>query len=387
LEIEGLPEEAVLKTLESKLRQDFTYESGRIIGSMCTSTHPLAQRVFARFLEKNLGDAGLFPRTAGLEEETMKMLGTLLSNPDASGHVVTGGTEANIMGLWAAKKLSRTAQCEVIASPSAHRSFHKAADLMSIRIIEAKMNSKHQVDVESVRRLVTPRTIALVGIAGTTELGAVDPIPELSEIALQEKLYLHVDAAFGGFILPFLKELGFDVPDFDFALAGVCSITVDPHKMGLAPIPAGGILFRNRKLRETAAWNISYLAGGETEQATIVGTRSGASVIAAWAMMKHLGRQGYRRIVKRCMDLTLRLAEEIPRVEGMDIVTEPTMNIVGLKSNRFQIREVAAGLRRRKWAVSLFPNHIRIVLMPHVREEHVDKFLKDLREVAKRLRG
>jgi tyrosine decarboxylase/aspartate 1-decarboxylase len=385
LEIKGSPQKTVLKMLESRLKQDFTYNSGRIIGSMCTYPHPLTKKVYDRFLEKNLGDAGLFPATAELEKETMQMLGTLLSNPKASGHIVTGGTEANILALWTAKRLSRKTHCEVVVPASAHCSFYKAADLLGIKIVKARLNRKYQVDVADVKKSVNPNTIAVVGIAGTTELGTVDPIAELSELAVQEKLYLHVDAAFGGFVIPFLKDLGFDVPDFDFALPGVSSITVDPHKMGFAPIPAGGILFRSESLRETAAWNIPYLAGGKTEQATIVGTRSGAPVIAIWAVMKHLGRQGYKKIVKKCMSLTLRLVEEIPRIKGMDIVTEPTMNIVGLKSDRFDIRQVAHELRRRRWAVSLFSNHIRIVLMPHVHDEHVEKFLEDLSEVANQL--
>jgi tyrosine decarboxylase/aspartate 1-decarboxylase len=157
--------------------------------------------------------------------------------------------------------------------------------------------------------------------------------------------------------------------------------------MGLAPIPAGGIMFRNENLRRTVSWDISYLSGGETEQATLVGTRSGASAMAVWAVMKHLGREGYMRIIKNCMHLTLMLAEEIPKIKGLNTVTPPTMNIVGLKSNTFDIHRIAQELRLRKWAVSLFPHHIRIVIMPHVKEQHVEKFLEDLNSVVNELRG
>jgi tyrosine decarboxylase/aspartate 1-decarboxylase len=376
-----------MRMLESRLEEDLTYDSGKIIGSMCTSPHPFAKHLYARFLEKNLGDSGLFPATAKLERETIQMLGSLLSNANAAGHIVTGGTEANILAMWAAKKLSRKARCEVVVPASAHCSFDKAADLLGIRLVRARLTCRHQVDVATVRRVLKPNTIAILGIAGTTSLGVVDPIPELSELAAEEKLYLHIDAAFGGFVLPFMKELGFKVPDFDFAVPGVHSITIDPHKMGFAPIPSGGIVFRDEKLKEAVAWDIPYLSGGEAEQATIVGTRSGASVIAAWAVMKHLGMEGYRKIVKRCMRLTFRVAREIPKIEGMGIVTEPTMNILGLKSERFSIHKIAQELRLRKWAVSLFPHHIRIVLMPHVRGENVEKFLEDLKLIANQLKG
>lgn len=387
MQTKGLPQKILLKELESKLEEDFTYDSGRIIGSMCTCPHPLAGKVYTRFLEKNLGDSGLFPAVAKLEKETIQMLGTLLSNPQASGHIVTGGTEANTLALWTAKKLSKRSNCEVVVPASAHCSFDKAADLLGLKLVKVGLNGRFQVDVTGVKRAINSNTIAVVGVAGTTGLGMVDPISELSEIALEEHLYLHIDEAFGGFVLPFLKDLKFDVPDFDFAVPGVSSITIDPHKMGLAPIPSGGILFRSEGLRKVVTWNIPYLSGGETDQATLVGTRSGASVIAVWAVLRHLGREGYRGIVKRCMRLTWKLAEEIPKIRGLSIVTKPVMNIVGLKSEAFDIRQIAQELRLRKWAVSLFPHHIRIVLMPHVQERHVNMFLEDLNKVVDKLGG
>jgi len=387
MHVKGVPEKALLKELESRFQEDFTYDSGRIIGSMCTTPHVLARKVYGHFLDKNLGDSGLFPAVAEIEKETVRMLGTLLSNPEASGHIVTGGTEANVLALWTAKKLSGKTDCEAIVPASAHCSFDKATDLMGIKIVKAKLNNRFQVDVAAVKKAISPRTIAVVGIAGTTGLGVVDPICELAELALEENLYLHVDAAFGGFVLPFLKDLEFNVPSFDFAIPGVCSITIDPHKMGLAPIPAGGIMFRNENLRKTASWDIPYLSGGETQQATLVGTRSGASAIAVWTVMKHLGREGYKKIVKTCMDLTLILAKEIPKIRGLTTVTPPTMNIVGLKSSTFNIHRIAQELRLRKWAVSLFPHHIRIVIMPHVKKQHVEEFLEDLSKIVSELGG
>lgn len=386
MQSKGLPQNIILKELKSRLKEDFTFNSGKIIGSMCTSPNPLARKVYARFLDKNLGDPGLFPATAELEREAIRMLGFLLSNPKASGHIVTGGTEANILALWAAKKYMKKEHGEVIVPVSTHFSFDKAADLLGVKIVRVKLNSRFQVDVEAVEKAVDTHTIAIVGIAGTTGLGVVDPINKLSNIAMEKNLYLHVDAAFGGFVLPFLKDLDFDVPDFDFKLPGVQSITVDPHKMGLAPIPAGGILFRNADVKKLITRHVSYLAGGETDQATLVGTRSGASAITVWALLKHLGIEGYKKIVKRCMNLTLKLTRGISQINGLDIVTKPTLNIIGLKSNTFNIRKVAYELRLRGWAVSLFPKHIRIVVMPHIHRRHVEMLLEDLREIADKLR-
>ena len=122
--------------------------------------------------------------------------------------------------------------------------------MLNLKIVEADLDDNFKIDVNSVEENISDKTVAIVGIAGTTELGVIDPIDKLSDIAFENNIYLHVDAAFGGFSIPFLKRLGYEFPDFDFSLPGVCSMTVDPHKMGLAPIPAGGIIFRKEEYHE-----------------------------------------------------------------------------------------------------------------------------------------
>ena len=382
----GLPQKAVLKELQSKLQGDLAYNSGKILGSMCNDPHTFAKLVYVRCLEKNLGDPGLFPATAKLEKETIQMLGSLLSNPKTCGHIVSGGTEANILAMWAARNLNKEHN-EAIVPVSAHVSFDKAADLLNLKLIKVELNDLFQIDVTAAEEAVTSKTVAIVGIAGTTELGVVDPIAELSEIAIDHDIYLHVDAAFGGFVLPFLKELGSDVPEFDFGLRGVRSITMDPHKMGLAPIPAGGILFRNEAAMKRVGKRVPYLAGGETEQTTLLGTRSGASAVTVWALLKHLGKEGYKTVVKHCMKLTQKLAEGVQKINGVSLVTQPTINIVGIKSDAVEIELIAQELRNKGWAISLFPNHIRIVVMPHVKPLHIENFLNDLETVMKKLSG
>jgi tyrosine decarboxylase/aspartate 1-decarboxylase len=383
----GLPQATILKELETKLQRDLAYSSGKIMGSMCTEPHSLAKQVYLQCLEKNLGDPGLFPASAELEREVIRMLGSLLSNPNASGRIVSGGTEANILALWAARNLAKKKRREVIVPVSAHCSFDKASDLLNLKLIKVKLNRGFQMDVKAAEEAITPKTVALVGVAGTTGLGIVDPIHELSEIALAHNVYLHVDAAFGGFVLPFLEELGVNAPDFDFKLPGVSSVTVDPHKMGLAPISAGGILFRDASMTEAISTRVPYLAGGETEQSTVMGTRPGASSIAVWALLKHLGREGYKAVVERCLKLTWNLVEGIQQIDGIDIVTQPTINVVGIKSDTTDVQLIAQELRKRGWAVSLFPSYIRIVVMPHVKPSHIESFLEDLGKIMKKIGG
>ena len=378
---QGSPKTTIIQELEAKLQRDLTYSSGKILCSMCTDPHSFAKQIYRKYIENNIGDPSLFPASAELEQETVRMLGSLLSNPQASGGIVSGGTEANIIALWAARNLAKKMRGEVVVPVSAHYSFDKACDLLNLKLIKVKLNRRFQMDVKAAEKAITSETVAIVGLAGSTGLGVVDPIRELSEIASAHNIYLHVDAAFGGFVLPFLKELGYEPLDFDFRLPGVCSITIDPHKMGLAPIPAGGILFREEKISEAVSMKVPYLSGGEMKQSTLLGTRSGASAVAVWALLRHLGRSGYAAIVERCLGLTWKLAEEIQRIDGLDLVTEPTMNVVGVKSDTLNVSLVFQELRKLGWAVSLFPEYLRVVVMPHTKASHIKRFLEDLQTI------
>ena len=199
-----------------------------------------------------------------------------------------------------------------------------------------------------------------MAIAGTTELGLVDPIEKIAKIANDNHIYFHVDAAFGGFSIPFLKELGYDFPDFDFSLPGVCSITVDPHKMGLAPIPVGGIIFRKKEFLDVMAVDSPYLT--VKTQSTIVGTRLGASSLAAYAIMKYFGKEGYCKIASETMDKTKFLKEGLEEI-GYDVVCEPELNLVAFNHPNKNAHELANELEELNWKVSVAkcPISIRIV--------------------------
>jgi tyrosine decarboxylase/aspartate 1-decarboxylase len=374
----GLSPKEIDQMLDRTLQDDLTFTSGRIVGSMCTEPARFARRLYSKYLEKNLGDPGLFPGTAKLEAECIATIGNLLSHPNAAGSLVSGGTEANIMALWSAKKNSKVERPEAVVPISAHHSFDKAADLLGVKLVKILTDDMGRVDVKKIKPSITPNTIMMLGVAGTTDLGVMDPMAELSEIAEAENIPLHVDASFGGFVIPFLRELGYDVEEFDFRLAGVSSISIDPHKMGMAPLPAGTILFRDAAMLERIKIVADYLAGGEASKVTLLGTRPGTAAIVVWAMFNLLGMQGYRRIVKRCMDLTYLLYEESQRMNSVKPVQEPTMNILGLKPLRSSPQQVSKELRVKGWAVSAFPKHLRVCIMPHVRKKHILEFSKTL---------
>jgi tyrosine decarboxylase/aspartate 1-decarboxylase len=377
----GISRDKVIENLREYKKRDLTYQSGRILGSMCTCPHPVALEAYAMFLESNLGDPGLFPGTKDLEDEVITILGDMLGKTDVHGHIITGGTEANLMAMRAARNLREIKDAEIIVPKSAHFSFKKAAEMLCLSLKEAELDENYRVDLDSVENLISDRTVAVVGVAGTTELGKIDPIPGLSEICRDNDVYLHVDAAFGGFSIPFLQDAGYSLPEFDFSIPGVSSITIDPHKMGLAPIPTGGILFRHQKYLESMSIETPYLT--EDRQSTIVGTRTGASTAATWALLKHLGREGYRKIATRCMELTHFLAEGIDAA-GFELVTEPELNIVAFRSSKLSMDEISQGMVDKGWlpSISAYPRAIRVIVMPHIKKEHLENFLADLKTIS-----
>ena len=385
MEDKGISKTEVFRRLKEFKKKDMTHRSGKILGSMCTCPHPVGLRAYQMFLESNLGDPGLFKGTKAMEDEVINLLGDLLGKQDIHGHIITGGTEANIMAMRAARNSAKLENPgikdpEIIVPKSAHFSFKKAADMLCLNIMEAKLDSDYKVDVNSIEEMLSKNTVAVVAVAGTTELGKVDPIEDISNICLENNIYLHVDAAFGGYSIPFLNEMGYEFPKFDFELKGVCSITIDPHKMGLAPIPTGGILFREKKYLDAMSIETPYLT--EDRQSTIVGTRTGASTAATWALMKYLGREGYKKVSNQCMEITKLLYEGIIE-SGFEVVTEPQLNIVAFKSKDISVDELARRLENLGWAVSKssYPRAIRVIVMPHIKEKHVKAFIEDLKSL------
>ena len=374
--------EAILDELDKLHQKDLKYSDGKILGSMCTQAHPFAKEVFYKFMDSNLGDPGLFKGTKEIEEKVIDLLGKLLSLDNAYGNIVTGGTEANIMAIRAARnharKYRKITDGEIIIPESAHFSFKKAADMLNLKIVEVKLDNNYHMDLNSLKNSISNKTIAIVAIAGTTELGLVDDISEISEIAFENNIYFHVDAAFGGFSIPFLKDSGYKLPDFDFSLRGVCSITIDPHKMGLAPIPAGGIIFRNEKYLDVMAVDSPYLT--VKTQSTIVGTRLGASAAATYAIMRYFGREGYSKIACEMMDNTLFLYENLKKI-GYEVVCKPQLNIIAFNHPTLDTNAFSEKLESLGWKVSVSkcPVAIRIVLMNHIKKNHINDFLKDLK--------
>ncbi|MBA7708833.1 putative sphingosine-1-phosphate lyase [subsurface metagenome] len=383
----GLEKQEILRILEEKLKLDKLYDSGSILGSMCTEPLDFGKEVYLKYISKNLGDPGLFLGTAALEEELISEIGEIFGEQNIIGTFTTGGSEANLIAMRIAKKLRPDIKKpEVVLPISAHISFDKAADLFGIKLRKANLKKNYELDLSHFESLINKNTCGVVGIAGTTSLGLIDPIEDIGKIIEGKSIFFHIDACFGGFVLPFLENLNLHSPPWDFSVKSVDSITADPHKMGMGIIPTGGIFLRDISILQKIGFEIPYLAGGNFKHLHIVGTRSGGTIIAFWAILKSLGINGFNKIVKKCMDNTNYLVKRIGEIKGIKIATKPVMNIVGITTeNGNTICKIDEELRKRNWMTGKFEklNLIRVVVMPHVQKVHLKNFVKDLENIVK----
>jgi tyrosine decarboxylase/aspartate 1-decarboxylase len=362
----GQSEEELFTFLSQKKREDLDHDF--ILSSMCTIPHSVAVRAHCMFMETNLGDPGLFPGTYALEQLLIRRFGTLFHCPDAGGYATSGGTESNIQAL----RLAKAQKCgigspNVIVPESAHFSFKKACDILGLEIRRAPLRKDYRMDADKAAELVDKNTIAIVGVAGTTEYGMVDPVADLGKIAEQHGLFFHVDAAFGGMVIPFLDR---PVP-FDFAVPGVSTIAVDPHKMGMSTIPCGCLLTREPEQLHTLNIDTPYLT--VKQEFTLGGTRPGAPVAGALAVLDYLGAEGMQAIVAGCMKNTERLIAGMETL-GFPRAATPDVNVATFVCPQ----DAVPGPWKVSWTCR---KHLRIVCMPHVHAGRIEAFLKDTGEL------
>ena len=181
---------------------------------------------------------------------------------------------------------------EIVAPETIHPAFQKAAHYFDLRLVRVPVRD-FLADVDAMRAAITPNTIALAGSAGNYPYGLIDPLEQLSALAVEKELGLHVDGCLGGFILPWIERLGYTVPPFDFRLPGVTSMSCDTHKYGYALKGTSVVLYRNRHLRRFQYFKTSEWQGGVYVSPTLQGSRSEGLTAATWAALVTMGETGY----------------------------------------------------------------------------------------------
>jgi glutamate/tyrosine decarboxylase-like PLP-dependent enzyme len=393
----GLPKEKILGIL-TKLAsaENKGWEDGRVSGAVYHGEEELAsflEKVHSIYSQCNPLHVDIWPSAVKLDTEIVAMCSSMMHGDElVKGSVSSGGTESILLAMKAYRDLYKKkgiTNPTVILPKSAHVAFSKACDYFEMEPVFIDLDDDFIVDVEKVKEAITPNTIALVGSAPCYPYGTYDPIEALSDIAKDKGIGLHVDGCLGGFITPWAKRAGYEVPEANFSTPGVTSISMDTHKYGFGPKGTSVILYRGSELFQHHLYVATNWQGGIYFTPTMAGSRPGFPIAAAWAVMLMMGDQGYFESAKKILDTGDYIMKQIRSMDGLKVLGRP-LHVIAIASDRFDPYLILEGMSRKKWMLSGLMNppafHIHLTLR-HTKEGVKEAFVRDLKlsaeEVAK----
>jgi len=394
----GIDAESVLKCMESYAADDADYRNGRtwsLVYYLGQEHSDFLKKAYEMFFSENGLNPMAFKSLKRFEKEVVHMAsGFLNGDSEVCGCMTSGGTESCLLAVKTYRDMARAVkgikQPEMIVPESVHVAFEKAAEYFGVKAVHAPLGKDWRVDVKAVRKLINSRTALIVASAPCYPFGVVDPVSELASIAARRNIPLHVDSCLGGFMLPFVDKLGYDVPLFDFRVAGVSSISADVHKYGFSAKGASLILYRNIDIMKHQIFVYENWPGGIFASPALLGTRPGGAIAAAWAAMQYFGMDGYLANAKKCMQIIGRLKDGINSIDGLQVIGNPHMTVMAYRSVSKDINIYAVGdmLEKRGWHIDRQqrPESLHLMVTPY-HENVVEQYLGDLRASVNEVRG
>ncbi len=352
------------------------------------------ERAYAIHSQTNPLHSDLWPSIAKYEAEivamTADMLGAKQAGPSAEvcGTVNSGGTESILLAMKTYRDRARAEQGNdkpnIVAPTTAHAAFDKAAQYFNIELRKIPVADDYRADVKAMKKAVDRHTICLVGSAPAFPHGVIDPIPELAAIAFARDIGFHTDACLGGFVLPWARELGYPVPDFDFRSEGVTSISADTHKYGYAAKGTSVLLYRTRELRKHQWFTLTNWPGGIYFSPTFAGSRPGGLSAACWAGMQAMGRQGYLDASKAILETATQIREGIMTIPELQVLGDPlwVISFAAREPKQLDIYRVMDQMTQKRWNLNGLhrPSCVHIaVTLRHAKDGVAQRFLDDLR--------
>jgi sphinganine-1-phosphate aldolase len=396
LPAEGSSRDEVLAQLHAMAEQeDSFWETGKCSGTMYCGDHEhyrFMNEAFGLFAHVNVLQRDMCPSATKFEAEIIAMTLGLHGGEHASaagddpcGLVTTGGTGSIMHAVLAYRE--HAAQTRGVTRPNlvkpetAHPAFDKACHLFGVELRRAPIDQiTTQVDVGWVRDHVDDQTVALVGSACNYGYGTIDPITDLSDVALERGIGLHVDGCLGGFILPFGRELGYEIDPFDYRVPGVTSISADTHKYGYAFKGSSVLSFRTKALRNAQYFYLTDWSGGKYTSPGMEGSRSGGLIAATWAAMVQLGHSGYLRYAQDIFETSKAMQDAVTSHPELRLMGRPTF-LFSFTSDDFDIYHVNDFMRKRGWRFNgqQYPNALHMaVTRPQTQPGVVEAFATDL---------
>lgn len=335
----GRPVDEVISELVDKRAEDVRWEDGRTFGMVYDGgpgVREVAERAASLYLHENALNTVAFPSLGAIQSEVVGWTAALLHGEGAAGFLTSGGTESILCAVKAARERGRAERGvdapEMIVAESAHAAFHKAAHLFGLTVHKVPVLADWRADVAAMAEAVNERTVLIAGSAPQYPQGVIDDIPAIAALAASVDANCHVDACMGGFVLPFAEMLGREVPPWDFRVEGVSSISADIHKLGYVPKGVSVILHRNKELRRYQTFVFDGWLGGFYASPNLQGTRSGLPMATAWAVMQHLGVDGYVELTRVALENADRMRAGIDAIDGIEVLGDGRFHLLAMSA-------------------------------------------------------
>ena len=356
---QGMSKSDIVDALQEKRVNDARWQDGKTFGMVYDAgpeLHDVLEEVARMFLHDNALNPLAFPSLGKIQSEVVGITAELLHAPEgAAGFMTSGGTESILSTVKAARERGRKergiTEPEIVLPESAHAAFHKGAYYFGLKVNKVPVRDDYRADVDAMAAAINDKTVLVVGSAPQYPQGVVDPIPELAALAQSAGANFHTDACMGGFVLPFMEMLGYDLTPWDFRVEGVTSISADLHKLGYAPKGASVILHRTKELRAYQTFVFDDWLGGFYASPAMQGTRPALPMATAWATLHHIGLEGYKRLTKLAVETRERIERGIREIDGLTVVGQPEAHLLAITAADERIDAFALGdaLQQRGW--------------------------------------
>jgi len=397
----GRPADKILADLQAHKRDDVPWAEGRVFAYIYDpgpEAQQLLKDAFSLYFMENGLDPTSFPSCMELEKDVIGMAVDLVNGgPDATGTFTSGGTESILLSLKTTRDYYRAVRPEITAPEivlptTAHPAFHKACQYFDLKAVTVEVDGDFCAIPAAMETAITPDTILMVGSAPSYAHGAIDPITELGQIALRRGLRLHVDACVGGMYLPFARELGYDIPAFDLSVPGVTQLSMDFHKWGYAAKGASCILYKDRAIRRHQIFSYASWTGYAVINPGVTSTKGGGPIAACWAILNHLGREGYLKLVDAAQQASRKIVDAVQGIEGLEIMGRGLTNMLALRATDFNIFPLADEMKRRGWYIQPQFGYANSAENMHLsvgyhNVRQVDAFVRDLAEATAAVRA
>ncbi len=391
---QGIDKTTLFAHLDEISKEDLDWKNGRNFAYVYYPGEEIlsvVKEAYLRFFSENALNPTAFPSLRKMENDIISMSADMLGGDEkVTGSLTTGGTESILMAVktareWGRVKKELTGPPEIILPATVHPAFYKAAHYFEVKFVLVPVGKDFRAVPNEVEKAITPNTVMVVASAPSYPQGVVDPIRRIGKIAKKHDLLFHVDSCIGGFMLPFLQKLKYDIPPFDFSVEGVTSISADLHKYGYASKGASVILYKNAALRKHQFYVYTAWTGGIYASPTMTGTRPGGAIAAAYAALNFIGEEGYLRLAKSCMETTLKIQAAIAEMKDIQLLTNPESTLFAIVSDTIDIYELGDEMGLLGWQIDRqqMPASLHFSINP-AHEKVADLLIEDLKKALKK---